>query len=548
MKRFAFYSVILVLACSSCKSLGHGGNGKHANDNTVSRNDAMSVQQAKEEYLFVQGCIERSLGNIPEAEAQFQQILASDPTNAAANYEMAGLYRSQNDLPNALRFAQEAVKNNATNEWYFIREAEILELLGRRDESIAAYNSACSLDKQNTDLLFRLANEQVTAKKYPDALSTFSKIESIEGLSDTLCNSRLNVYSQTGDITMQGKTYRDLIAAFPDEKENYYRYAEFSRESGMIDSAMKTYSTISIKYPDDPRAWLGIANVEQTKDHVDAFKTARIAFNYHGEVPEKVILLKTWYPVSDSSAALSSAQQTEADTLCAILRRVDPEDALSYSVSGDYLYRQKKFKDARAMYAQAVVLDGNSYDTWKKILALNQLLNDDAQQEKDCNSLIDLYPAQPDAYYYLGILQLKKNDFSHSAANLQMAKDNSISNVSFSSMIDMQLVAAYRGKGDDAKADAVCEESIAGDSTNYAMMITYASSLEKRKIKLEEAQALTTKYLKMYPDNAAALELMGDILFRLGNKNDALLYWQKAKAAGVSDPTLDKKIATGSID
>jgi tetratricopeptide (TPR) repeat protein len=39
------------------------------------------------------------------------------------------------------------------------------------------------------------------------------------------------------------------------------------------------------------------------------------------------------------------------------------------------------------------------------------------------------------------------------------------------------------------------------------------------------------------------IEHYGDILFQLGNKEDALKYWKQAKDLGTDSPTIDKKIS-----
>jgi hypothetical protein len=56
-----------------------------------------------------------------------------------------------------------------------------------------------------------------------------------------------------------------------------------------------------------------------------------------------------------------------------------------------------------------------------------------------------------------------------------------------------------------------------------------------------------TKALAIAPNNAEMNERMGDIQFRLQNTDDAVKYWNKAKANGGGSAELDEKIKTRTL-
>ncbi|MGD1841515.1 MAG: tetratricopeptide repeat protein, partial [Thermonemataceae bacterium] len=72
---------------------------------------------------------------------------------------------------------------------------------------------------------------------------------------------------------------------------------------------------------------------------------------------------------------------------------------------------------------------------------------------------------------------------------------------------------------------------------------TYAWVLDKQG-DYREAKKLIEKALKSpHGNQGSILEHYGDVLFRLGQKEEAVIQWRKAKDAGEVSELIDKKIA-----
>ena len=77
---------------------------------------------------------------------------------------------------------------------------------------------------------------------------------------------------------------------------------------------------------------------------------------------------------------------------------------------------------------------------------------------------------------------------------------------------------------------------------NSSYQDTYGWVLYKMN-KLEEAEIWILKALKNSAHkNAVILEHYGDIQFKLGNKEEAISYWEKAAEAGKASEFLPRKI------
>ena len=133
--------------------------------------------------------------------------------------------------------------------------------------------------------------------------------------------------------------------------------------------------------------------------------------------------MNSLFPISDSSRALSAAEKTQADTLCAILRKTHSDEAKAFTISADYLFKEGKYAEAREFYHKAATLGQSEYAPWKKLMEINYNLKDDVAQEKDCKQVIDLFPTQPDPYYYLALISYNKKDFKKANNWMQLGLD-----------------------------------------------------------------------------------------------------------------------------
>ena len=424
--RRIFYIAILfsTFAVFSCKThqttVAYTPTGSEKNKPPT---DGMTAEQATEEETFVKGCIEKNAGNYTRALIDFQQCLAMNPKSAAANYEVAGIYIQNKEPDLALKYAKAANDLSPENKWYKFRYADVLLANGQQDEALKIYKASTETDPKNTDLLFRYGNALKKAGKNDDALSVYNKIENIEGISDTLANAKISVYEQTKDVQNEEKTWVELVKYFP-TPENYSR--KYSFEVKNLLSADMTLAAWMKDFPEDAEPQLKMAELQMKSDVVSdrpkGFQTAKNVFSSPGDVDDKIAFLEKNYFISDSEK-LNGEKQIQADTLCALLRKANPTDVHAWTQSGNYFYSGGKLKDAADCFHKAGALGENEYAPWKKLMEINNSLKDDVTQEKDCRVVMELFPTQPDAYYYLGEIYYRKKDYKKAGNWMQAGLD-----------------------------------------------------------------------------------------------------------------------------
>ena len=142
----------------------------------------------------------------------------------------------------------------------------------------------------------------------------------------------------------------------------------------------------------------------------------------------------------------------------------------------------------------------------------------------------------------------------------------------YSSLADL-----HHAIGNDNVSDSLYEKVLSIDSENVLVLNNYAYYLSVRKVRLEKAKEMSLKCNEIEQDNgtyqdtyawilyqrkefkeakqwiikslkngsdksAVVVEHYGDILYQLGEINEAITQWKSAKTFGDGSKLLDKKI------
>ncbi|MBN1542344.1 tetratricopeptide repeat protein [candidate division KSB1 bacterium] len=134
------------------------------------------------------------------------------------------------------------------------------------------------------------------------------------------------------------------------------------------------------------------------------------------------------------------------------------------------------------------------------------------------------HPHDPEMNYYAGFIFNQKRKYSkaipHLRASLQTDPDN------IQAMLT--LASAYDELRQHGQAQELYEKILTIDSSTPVILNNYAYHLSVRGIRLEQALEYVTQALSEDPDNAAYLDTIGWVYFKLGNFERARYYTQKS--------------------
>lgn len=577
MKSALHIFVILLLATAvvgtSCKSTKQATGTTSTGEPKTK--GLTADQQAEFAYDFVEGCKERMKGNVENAEARFKNCLKLNPSSAAVKYELGNIYRFAAQYDMALKFAKECSSADPKNQWYQLLYIECLHSKRLYMQAAEVYNRLVKTYPEKPEFYEGLAAEYMYAGSYDKSYKVYDDLEKKFGPNESFTLNKIKLLKQTKRTAEAEQEFKKLIRLNPTEPRYYTFLAEFYQDTQQNDKALETYREVLKFDPDNPMVHLAMADYYKSlNDKENFFKEMRIAFeNPDLDVDTKYKILASYYDLSAKNEEFKS----EAYELAAIMIRVHPKSGEAYGMYAEFLFRDKKMKEARDEYILAVKYDKTHFDPWNKLMYIDADLGDYASLESHSSEAIELFPNQATPYYFNGMANIQLKHYEKAVESLRDGIEFVYSNNQLLIDFYSNLGFAYNYLKDYEKSDKAFDDALKVDPDNTQVLNNYAYFLSLRKKNLERAEKFSRRSNELSPNNAvymdtygwilyqqgkytqaeewlasavkmsgkrsAISEHYGDVLYQLGKKQEALIYWKQAKESGEGSELLDKKIS-----
>ena len=562
------YFLLLSVFIAGCKTSQTG--------KTSATSKMLDVQRAEVTTLFFNACKEKIIGNPENAASLFSDVLRKDPNNAASSYELANIYADQKKFADALFFSKSAYNQDKRNSWYALSYAEILQKNKKFNDAAEVLNRLVQDYPNNSDYYFEWANALIYADRPSDAVKAYDKLEMQTGITKEVSLQKTRLYQRMNKNDKAIEELKKLIASDPKDVQPYGMLAEIYQSMGQKDKALETYNVILEIDPKNPYVHLSLADFYRSSGEkeksVEELKKAFL--NSELDVDTKISILSSYYALISIHPEL----QEQALEMCEILISSHPNEPHAHAVYGDFLNQDKKFAKAREEYIKARDLGSKEFVVYSQILFLDSQLQLWDSLKKDSHDALEIFPDQPVVYFFNGIANIQKKNYSEAIGVLNTGVKMVVDNKNLEGQFYTNLGDAYNELKEYSKSDENYDKALSINPKDANVLNNYAYYLSVRGEQIEKAEQMSmlsneleptqasyqdTYGWIMYKENklddakvwieksmsnggnksAAVLEHYGDILFKLGDSARAIENWQKAKEAGDgASEFLDRKI------
>ena len=162
---------------------------------------------------------------------------------------------------------------------------------------------------------------------------------------------------------------------------------------------------------------------------------------------------------------------------------------------------------------------------------------------KTSDAASDLFPNQAAAFYFNGIANERKGKYNAAIVSLEQAILMSAKKPPLKLDAMSELGVTYSKLKNYTQSDKIFEDALKLNAQSPVVMVRYANTLIGRDALADKAKTLIADALRFTQEaDPSVLEGYGDYLFKTGQKDKAVQYWQKAKEKGRKSAILDKKI------
>jgi len=530
---------ILLAACGGSKPVAERPPG----DATATRATDGKTKQAQVMALFMDGTRARLAGDVPKAISLFEQCLKVDPTNSAAQFELAKLYHMAQDWPRAVDMARKAVNNDPENIWYRFLLADLYGQNQRYTEASEVYKGIVKKWPERHEVYFSLARTLAASGKNAEAVQVYRELEQRIGLNEELVANEFDMLATSGQLDEARALLDRAIANDPTNVQYYGMLADLYTEMGQPDKALEQYRKVLAMDPGDSMARVALAehyfsNGERGK----AFDELNIAFaDPDLEIDAKMQVLLGFFEMSSATGEEGAQRDTlvsRSYELIETLKKTHPESGKPHTIAGDFLMREGRLKEARDEFREALRTEQDKYPIWQQVLQLDLQAQDFTALHEDAARASELFPTQPEFHWYNGVAlsQLKRYDEAIEA--LLMGRDLVVDDPDLEAQFWSALGDTYHEAGQHVKSDESYERALAINGKNATVLNNYAYYLSERGEKLQKAEEMSRRSNELKPGQPTYQDTYAWVLFKLGRYAEARTWMEKAIGAGASDAVL----------
>lgn len=531
-------------------------------------------QKYEEANLFAKGLIAKETGNHELSLELFEQALGINPNDPAACYEIARVLSGFGRNDEALIYAERSLNLVPDNIWYKAFFAKMSRINENYKDYVKAYEEIVEVNPNDLNFIYELAFAYQFTGDYANAITAYGKVEELVGVNERITTQKTDFYVKLGKAEEAIAEYEKLIATNPDDPRYYALMAEFCSKNGLDNKAVWAYEKIVETNPDDPYVHISLADYYDKKGEKEkSYNELKLGLsNPLLDLKTKINLLVGYY-----RGELNEEQKKQALELSEILMDVHKDDPMANTFYASMLYENGEFEKARPLFRSIVKTGSANYVIWEQLLFCDLYLEDYSMLGEDSEECIDYFPNYPLPYFFAGVGNFQVKDFVKAKAFLESGKEFVVNNNAlleqfYSTLGDTyneleNYDASYQAydkvlkinpdnsvvlnnyayylslrNHDLDKAKEMAEKSVGIDPYNSNNLDTYAWVLYQLEEYSEALEWIKKAYNNSGSASGVVLEHYGDILFRIGNKDEALEYWKLAREKQDFSEFLDKKI------
>jgi tetratricopeptide (TPR) repeat protein len=443
------------------------------------------------------------------------------PQKAGVSYALADAYFMQDDLPNAALYGKEAVGLEPKNKWYRLRLAEIYRSAGQNDATLRELNKLLEYYPNDIDALFMLADTQKEYGEFIKSNKTLDRIQRLRGTRPVVLLRKFQNYEALGATDSAVVQLEKMRTEEPDNLGTLNLLGEYYERSGKSAQAKSVLKDALYRNARDPETLINLSGIYIDEQKWDSAGT--LLGNFISDpiidADQKLMIAQFMYARQQDDPQ-NIQLQIETARILDLYTETAHDYGPAFTLAGQFYSISGENDKALEKLARANELLPEDDIAWRQRLQL--LLNERKLEEAVEVGIEADKNAPEDAYiqFFVGTAYLLQDDNQQAAQWLQRAS-RAPARRPFKSVIYGALGDAQSNMENYEESDRAYELAIRYDGENHNAMNNYAYNLSVRGVNLERAKELSLKAIELDTENAAYLDTVGWVYYKLGDYDRA---------------------------
>ncbi len=400
---------------------------------------------------FYESLKQKGIENYDKALDAMQKCLSLQPNNPSVYNELGKNYLFLKDYKKAYESFEKATALDPKNKWYWAGMYDVCYQTQDYNQSIIIVKKLVEFDESYKEDLTSL---YMNTLQYDKALDLINELNENVGQSE-----KRNLYKADilRDKRFQGpetENLLELIKKNPKEEANYIALINLYSASNQENKVLEITQKLEAELPDSDWAHVSLFKARIDKNEgrlaVESMNKVLKSNKIDNKIKHRVI--------NEFLIFTKKNPQYDADLETAIGFINDKEVNAAKEIGK--FYHSKKDLDKAIRYYE--IDNKNNPENLETTLLLFQAYTEKLQFDvvaKKADALIELYPLQPELYYYSGLAHNQLKEFKKAKDVLETGIDYIVENPELEINFNIQLGETFNGLGDVKKKEAYFQKA-----------------------------------------------------------------------------------------
>jgi tetratricopeptide (TPR) repeat protein len=408
--------------------------------------DDIALVNNEFQLAYYESLKQKGIENHDRALESLGKCLELQPNNAAVFNELGRNYLKLKKYKEAYDSFEKASQIDPKNRWYLHGMYDVTYQTQDYNQSIVLVTKLIPFDASYKEDLTSL---YMYTQQFDKALALINELNESVGRSEKRENYKKQILQDARYQTGEKEELLKLISENPKDESNYISLIYLYSNSNQEEKAMEVAKKLELAIPESDWAQVGLFKFHlNNNDGAKAVKSMNQILT-SGKIDNKIKhrVLNEFLIFAKNNPGF------EADLFKAVSNFKSEKEIAVAKEIGKFFQSKNDWNQAKLYYEMDLANNPNDLETALLLFQSYVQLQQFEMLAKKSEAMTELFPSQPDLYYFAGLANNQLKVFGKAKDFLELGLDYVIENKALEINFNIQLGEAYNGLGDQKKKE-----------------------------------------------------------------------------------------------
>jgi tetratricopeptide (TPR) repeat protein len=408
--------------------------------------EAIAVAEDDFQNAFYESLLQKGIENYDKAITALEKCKKLQPNNDVVFFEMGKNYLGQKNYKDAYDSFEKATQINPKNQWYWVGMYDVCYETKDFTQAIVIVTKLIEFKKEYREDLVSL---YMNTQQFDKALTVINELNDTVGKTEQRENYKAQILRESKYQNAEKENLIAQIKKFPKEESNYISLIFLYSENNQEDKALEVTKQLEKEIPTSDWAQVSLfkhhLNNNDGVSGVQAMNKVLASDKIDSKIKHRML--------NEFLIFIKDKPEFDKDLDKAISYFDGDKEVKVAKEIGKFYDNKSDWGKAAKYYEMHLKSNPEDFETQLLMLEVYSEKQDFATLATKAENLQELYPSQPQFYYYAGLAYNQLSQFKKAKDALETGIDFVIDDKALEINFNIQLGEAWGGLGDQKKKE-----------------------------------------------------------------------------------------------